>query len=341
MGGRLESPVYVSSGGLYLPALRIKREEYVRFLGAFTAPGVEEKAVADFDEDAVTMAREAVRAALEADSTGTGGMPIRPVSGIYLASTTLPYAEKVQAATVAEALSPGGDLFVSEHTTSTRAGTEALICAARQVALEGGRVVAAAAECPRASPFEPGEHALGAGAVALVLARQGWARLVGWFSCARDYLGVRFRGPGSAAPQDLGLGAYGQRAVQGAVTEAVRGLTGLLGVDLDWFKLVILPQNDGRTPLQMARGLGARQEQVSPALTVPRWGDLGCAGPLASLVAVAPALGPGDRVLVVSWGSGRVADAIALEVTSPPVVADLSPDARYIGFGEYSRRRAG
>ncbi len=169
---RSESPVCVRSCGLYLPALRVRREEYVKFLGTFAAPGVQEKAVGDYDEDAVTMAQEATRAALG----GVDGGEPATLAGLYLASTTLPYAEKVQAATLVEAVSAAEGAFVSEHTTSTRAGTEALICAARQVALEGGAVVVVAAECPRTSPVGTGEHAQGAGAAALVLARDGWAR---------------------------------------------------------------------------------------------------------------------------------------------------------------------
>ncbi|MEW6048384.1 MAG: hypothetical protein AB1609_18225 [Bacillota bacterium] len=337
MGGRFEAPVYVRSCAVYLPALRIKRQEYVKSLGTFSAPGVDEKAVADFDEDAVTMAVEAARAALEA--AAGGGSVGGDVGGLYLASTTLPYAEKVQASTLREALGLNAGVFCCECTTSARAGTEALVCAARQVALERGAVLVVSSEAPWADPCEAAEHALGAGAAALVLAPQGWARLLGWYSFASESLGMRFRPTGSLNPQDLELRDYAQSALRTAVVEAVNGITVLLGETLERFKLVILPQLDARTPVQLARMLGLRAEQVNPAVVAARWGDLGSAGPFAALVAAVPVLECGDKVLLVCWGSGQAADAVALEVTSSPVVAVPSEGFSYIAFTDHLRRR--
>ena len=52
-------PVGIVGCGVYIPRLRIKREEYQKAWGYFAPRWLEEKAVVDFDEDPVTMAVEA------------------------------------------------------------------------------------------------------------------------------------------------------------------------------------------------------------------------------------------------------------------------------------------
>ena len=55
--------VGVVSYGAYIPYHRMSRDELQRAWGGFAMPG--EKAVANFDEDSITMAVEAVQEVLE------------------------------------------------------------------------------------------------------------------------------------------------------------------------------------------------------------------------------------------------------------------------------------
>ena len=87
--------VGISSYGVYVPFHRLERAEIAQFWGGFKVPG--EKAVANFDEDAVTMAVESCRDCLK-------GFSAARVDGLYFASTTFPYAEKQSAALVAAVL---------------------------------------------------------------------------------------------------------------------------------------------------------------------------------------------------------------------------------------------
>jgi len=85
--------------GVYVPTQRIKREEYQKAWGYFAPRWLEEKTVADFDEDPITMAVEAAANALRSTSYAAS-----LIDALYFASTSPPYAEKQNAVTVATAL---------------------------------------------------------------------------------------------------------------------------------------------------------------------------------------------------------------------------------------------
>jgi len=87
--------VGIKSYGVYIPYYRVSRAEIGKFWESFQLPG--EKAVANFDEDAVTMGVEACRDCLTGfDRAGIGGL--------YFASTTFPYLEKKYSAQAAGTL---------------------------------------------------------------------------------------------------------------------------------------------------------------------------------------------------------------------------------------------
>ncbi len=366
----MAADVYVRACAGYVPRLRVKREEYLRSLGSFAGAGVEEKAAAEFDEDAVTLAVEAGQAALAAGRAGepaagfgSGDLSTTPgprVASLHLASTSLPYAEKAQTSTVAGALGLGPDVFSSEHTTSARAGTEAFVCAALRLAAgdaEDEQALVLASEASRLSPVDPAEHGLGAGAAAILLGHTGWARVLGWHSVTRESLGTRFRPAGSDRPRDLGLAVYGRRMLEEGVSAVISGLARAvagaaalgsarpvpLAEHLAAYRLIILPQPDGRVPLELASKLGIKPSQVEPGLVVRKWGDQGSAQPWLALATGLGAMdGPavGDRVLVVSYGPGLALDAVALEMTGPPVVVTRVPEPAYLSFGGHLRMRA-
>ena len=72
----------------------------------------------------------------------------------------------------------------------------------------------------------------------------------------------------------------------------------------------------------MAKQLGFTPEQVTPGLLAPRIGNTYSAAALLGLCATLDVADPGDRILLVSYGSGAGADAYALHVT------DLLPECR-------------
>ena len=77
--------------GAYIPFSRLKRAEIGKTLGIPGGKG--ERAVASYDEDAVTMAVEATRGCLR-------GVAAAEVRSLYFATTAPPYVEKLNASTI-------------------------------------------------------------------------------------------------------------------------------------------------------------------------------------------------------------------------------------------------
>ena len=81
-----------------------------------------ERAIANFDEDSLTMA---VNASVDA----LGDRDPQSLAGVFFASTTSPYREKQAAVTVATVLEAGPEIRTIDFTDSLRAGTSALLTA--------------------------------------------------------------------------------------------------------------------------------------------------------------------------------------------------------------------
>jgi hydroxymethylglutaryl-CoA synthase len=108
----------IVSYGSYIPYRRLKRSAIAAVLG--TPAGRGERAVASFDEDSVSMAVEALRDALKA-------APDALPSVLLFATTTAPYAEKLNAAIIGAATRLPAEIRAADLTGSTRAGLSGLL----------------------------------------------------------------------------------------------------------------------------------------------------------------------------------------------------------------------
>src|SRR5437870_3330363 len=101
----------------YFPRRRLDRALIARAWGSRVAPGT--RTVAGIDEDALTMAVDAVHRCL-ADDDPAG------VDALYFASTSSPYAEKQVGSLVATAADLPRTLAVADFAGSVRAGLSAV-----------------------------------------------------------------------------------------------------------------------------------------------------------------------------------------------------------------------
>src|SRR5262245_28139829 len=106
----------ITSYGAYIPRLRLP---LALIGGGAPKPGGPEKAVANWDEDSVTMG---VAAAIDCLT----GVDRATVDGVLFASTTYPFKEKQGAAMIAKALDLRRDVHTADLGDSLRAGTTAL-----------------------------------------------------------------------------------------------------------------------------------------------------------------------------------------------------------------------
>src|SRR5215468_8547332 len=159
----------IAAHGAYIPITRLPLSLAAGRPGKEGAP---ERAVADYDEDAVTMA---VTAAIDCLT----GIPRESVDAVYFASTTYPLREKQGAAVIAKALDLRRDVLTQDHTGSPRAGMAAL-----ESALHAVLVVAS--DCRLGAPRGALEAKLGDGAVALLVTADPIARFEASFARADE-----------------------------------------------------------------------------------------------------------------------------------------------------------
>ncbi|MDA8403137.1 MAG: short-chain dehydrogenase, partial [Desulfobacteraceae bacterium] len=120
----------ITSYGAYIPRLRLDRMAIFQSMGWF-APAIimvaqGERSMCNWDEDAITMAVAASRDCLK-------GKNKQNLDGLYLASTTLPFADRQNAGIVSTALNLRSDILTSDFTSAQKASTNALLAALESV----------------------------------------------------------------------------------------------------------------------------------------------------------------------------------------------------------------
>src|SRR5947207_6436919 len=174
--GRASSKMIGITGyGAYVPRARLQRKA-VAEANAWFAPNLRgaakgERAMANWDEDAVTMAVEAGRDCLPAAD------PIKDrahVDAIYFASTTMPFSDRQNAGIVAGALNLPEQISSFDVTSSMRCGTSAVIAALD--AVKAGRAANAlvvAGEKRKARAASPQEMAFGDAGASVTIGNTG------------------------------------------------------------------------------------------------------------------------------------------------------------------------
>src|SRR3989338_9163242 len=182
--------------GAYVPVYRIKVAEIARVWGKDAGEiignlGVEEKAVAAADEDAITMSVEAGKNAL----VRAGIDPLK-ISSIFIGSESHPYAVNPSATVVAEALgfssAYGKDykskaLFMSDLEFACKAGTAAIQnCYALVKANETEYGMAIGADTAQGKPGDALEYTAGSGAAAFIIGKDPVIEQEATYSFATD-----------------------------------------------------------------------------------------------------------------------------------------------------------
>ncbi len=282
--------VGIAAYGAYIPRFR---------LGAATDGwnSRQERAVANFDEDSVTMA---VAAGVDC----LGERDRDAIDGIVFASTTPPYAEKQCAAIVAAALDLRRDIFATDVTNVLRAGTSALKSAIDTVAAGSARqVLVVAADNRQGPPRGETERAAGDGAAAFIVAAEGViAESVGSYSITDNMLDT-WRAPGDAFVRTWEDRFATEEGIERIVPEAVSGFCARQGIAPADVARVALYAPDGRRHARLARQLGFAESQVQE----PLFGMLGNTGAAFAPMLLASSLSsaaPGDLLLAVSYGDG-------------------------------------
>ncbi len=303
--------VGITAFGGYVPKLRLARQAIVD-AHVWADPSLAgkakgERAMCNWDEDAVTMAVEAARACLNGDASAPGA--------IYFASTSAPFADRQNAGIVSTALSLPEGIASLDIASSQKAGVSALlqgIGAVRGGLYESALVVAS--EKRRVQAGSPGELAYGDGAAALTVGQEGvLAEFVAAQSSTVDFID-HFRGATEAYDytweerwiRDEGLAKIAPPCIEQALAKA--------GLDAGAVDHFIMPSTIGRAVAGIARKVGITKGAVADNLHGVM-GASGAAHPLVMLLHVLETQAkPGQTIVLSSFGQG--CDVLVLRATA-------------------------
>jgi 3-hydroxy-3-methylglutaryl CoA synthase len=301
------SKVGITSYGVHIPWYRLNRKTIASALGPYSGGAAQgDKAVANFDEDSLSMA---VSASLD----GLKGMDRRNVSGLMFASVSAPCAERSTAATLAASLDLNPNIRSADFADTLKAGTDALLFAADFLqAGHGGSVLVCASDIRLGRPGSPEEMLFGDAAAAIVLGTEGtMATLEGSYTTSYDFPDYRRlaldKFVRSTEDRFIREEGYGK-----IIPGAVNGILKKYKLEAKDIARVSFPHNNAREQAGIGVKLGFTPEQILTPLNAVI-GETGTVSPLISLIAMLEDAKPGDTLLAVGYGNG--ADALLFKVT--------------------------
>lgn len=297
--------------GAYVPMYRLPGAEIARvWTGGGRGP-VREKAVAGLDEDTVTIALEAARNAI-----ARAEIPPEALRAIWVGSESHPYAVKPSSTLVAEALGATPYLLAGDFEFACKAGTEALQAAMGLVgSAMGDYALAIGADTAQGRPGDELEYTAASGGSAFIVgpAEHAVAVCMGSLSYVTDTPDF-WRRAYQHYPSHGGR-FTGEPAYFHHIESAGRALMEGLALTAQDFTYAIFHQPNVKFPGRVAERLGFTDAQIEAGLLSGVIGNTYAGASLTGFSAVLDIARPGDRVLVVSFGSGAGSDAFAWEVT--------------------------
>jgi len=342
----------IVSYGHYVPHLRMDMSTVAEQWGLsdtleriYRLNGRNAVAVNGLDEDTITLSIEAAERALALVPEGAP----TPRS-LLIGSESHPYAVKPSGVVVAGALGLTPDVFTVDLEFACKGGSAALALSAGLVG--AGQVEAAiaiGADCPQSAPGSLLEASVGSGASAFVVGRERVAVQIDHVAAASSDATDFWRRDGAAFPSVVGKFS----AEVGYVEHTTRVVERLLedaGAAPEDFAYVCLHQPYKSLPLSVGRKLGFKRKQLQAGLVAGRIGNTYSSACLLGLCAVLDVAVSGDRILLVSFGSGAGSDGFVLTVTDEieglrargvavgkDAVADQVNDAHadWLTYGQY------
>ncbi|MFZ2109233.1 MAG: 3-oxoacyl-[acyl-carrier-protein] synthase III C-terminal domain-containing protein [Roseiarcus sp.] len=312
---------YVAGVGAYAPLLRLDRAAAAKAL-KFSGLGGRAagfRAVAGWDEDALTLAVEAARFEV--------GRP----DAVIFASTSAPFLERSHATLLVDALA-----LDSRTRTNEVSGTRRCAVAALLDALLGrGEILVAAGE-KRPTAAASGRHLSdGDGGAAALISDRGAARLVAHASLSHDLVDIY------ASREHPEPYAYEERFVRettiaNVIAPTIKSALANARIDPKAIAWAVVHEPIAGSWRDIARATGVNAPNSASELT-QTVGDLGAAHAMFAFALACARAKPGDHVLLAGFGSG--CDALIFEITETVPGANEAAEAVRTGlaFADYVR----
>lgn len=330
--------------GAYVPMYRLPAAEIARVWGR-EARGlpVKEKAVAGLDEDTVTIGIEAARNAI-----ARAGIDPGKLRAVWTGSESHPYAVKPSSTIIAEAVGAPAHIQAADLEFACKAGTEAMVMA---MALTGSGMgdyaLALGVDTAQARPGDALEYTAAAGGAAFVIgpAEEAVAEILAAYSFVSDtpdFWRRAYQHYPEHGQRFTGEPAYFKHVIQAAKTMMEES-----GTQAADYQHVVFHQPNVKFPKTAAKKLGFTEEQVTAGLLAGVIGNTYAGASPVGLTAILDIARPGERILMVSYGSGAGSDALDMVVTdriderrqAAPSTQDYIARRMEIDYATYTRYR--
>lgn len=333
----------IVSYGTYIPQYRIRLGDIA---AAWKKQGEEvvsslkvaEKSVPAADEDAVTIALEAALRALHS----VQGKP-SDIEVLLVGSESHPYAVNPTSTIVGELLCMGRNYLAADLEFACKAATAGMQAVAGLVAsgqVRCGLVIGA--DTAQSKPHDVLEYTSGAAGAAFLLGtKKCIADLVAYTSYSSDTPDF-WRRDGVQYPTHAGRFTGEPAYFAHVMGASVRLLQKSNSKPSDYAYCVFHMPN-GRFPRDVAKRLGFTEAQLASSLIVDSIGNPYSASTLLGLAAVLDIAKPGQKIFMVSYGSGAGSDGFVWQVTDAihshnDTVKDQIGKKTYIDYVQYLKQ---
>lgn len=333
--------------GSYIPIYRIKTAEIARMWGdkpehPENGLGIISKSVPGYDEDAATIAVEAVRNALKRKK-----IPGEKIGAIFVGSESHPYAVKPTASLIAEVVG-AYKAYAADLEFACKAGTAAMqnvYAMVKAGMIEYG--IAIGTDTSQGQPGDALDYSASAGGTAFIIGKDEVIAeindTVSYVTDTPDF----WRREGQRYPSHGGR-FTGEPAYFKHIISAAKILMEKVGTSPKDYNYVVFHQPNGKFPYRVGKRLGFTKDQIKQGLLTPYIGNTYSGATPTGLSAVLDVAKPGDRILAVSFGSGAGSDAFDITVTdemenfnrdAAPKVWDMIKRAKYVDYAMYLKFR--
>ena len=334
--------------GSYLPRYRVKVENISKEWGADPEAikrglMLYEKTVPGLDEDTITISVQAAKYALL-----RAGIDPQDIGAVYIGSESHPYAVKPSGTIVIDALEIGPNVHVASYEFACKAGTEAMFVAYGLVkADEVKYALAIGADTSQGAPGDALEYSASAGGSAFIIGKEKVAAEILFTDSYTSDTPDFWRREGEFYPRHAAR-FTGDPAYFRHVVNAGKNLLEKSGMSPKDFKYAVFHMPNGKFPQEAGKRLGFTKEQLETGWIVPWMGNTYSGSSPTGLSAVLDVAKSGDKIFMVSFGSGAGSDGFIFQVTSEienirdkaPKVRDMLDNGKiYLDYGEYAKYR--
>ena len=298
--------------GAYVPRYRLPGSEIARiWTNGLGGSPILEKAVAGIDEDVITMSIEAARNAI-----ACAGIDARELRAVWVGSESHPYAVKPTSTVVAESIGTSPNIQAADWEFACKAGTEAVQAS---IGIVGSGMasytLSIGMDTAQGRPGDALEYTAGSGGAAFIMgpADVSYVCFLGSYSYVTDTPDF-WRRAGETYPSH-GDRFTGEPAYFAHTISAANNLMEQMGTKATDYDHAVFHQPNVKFPSRAAKSLGFSGDQIEAGLLANEIGNVYSGSCMIGLTAILDIAEPGDRILMVSYGSGAGSDAFDLLAT--------------------------